>query len=328
MNMRLRFNAASLSLCMAFGLLTSCSSSSPDATVVAADFTINGVKGSISGQNVTIDLTTSEACSELTSLVTGVQANGASISPDPLVARDYSQPVQFTLTAPDGTKAVFTVTVKGNTCGPQPPVVPTVCQADAIGSTGYSLVFKGCNASNVGEYYDKTECVRDNATGLIWEGKTTSGLRASENRYNNLDSTVLLQIPERWSPFLTVPPRAPTQEEIDKPNNSVGYKNAVNATNLCGFNDWRVPVKTELQSLLIPGVTTLIDYVWFPNTDWNGLYATSTQFEDVQSKAWVVTFYNRYSTSTFSQNRDGAFFHPTLGPLFYVTNSIRLVRAP
>ena len=133
-------------------------------------------------------------------MVIGVNANGASISPDPLVARDYSQPVQFTLTAPDGTKVVYTVTVKGAECltpaAPPvtppvvppvippvvPPVVPTACTADAIGSTGYSLVFKGCSAANVAEYYDKTECVRDNATGLIWQGQTPAGtgLRAND----------------------------------------------------------------------------------------------------------------------------------------------------
>jgi hypothetical protein len=54
-------------------------------------------------------------------MVIGINANGASISPDPRVARDYSQPVQFTLTAPDGTKVVYTVTVKGAACVTAPP---------------------------------------------------------------------------------------------------------------------------------------------------------------------------------------------------------------
>ena len=61
-------------------------------------------------------------------MVIGINANGASISPDPRVARDYSQPVQFTLTAPDGTKVVYTVTVKGAAClsaAPAPSPVPT-----------------------------------------------------------------------------------------------------------------------------------------------------------------------------------------------------------
>jgi Domain of unknown function (DUF5011)/Putative Ig domain len=57
-------------------------------------------------------------------MVIGINANGASISPDPRVARDYSQPVQFTLTAPDGTKAVYTVTVKGAACLQTPTPTP------------------------------------------------------------------------------------------------------------------------------------------------------------------------------------------------------------
>jgi hypothetical protein len=54
-------------------------------------------------------------------MVIGINANGASISPDPRIPRDYSQPVQFTLTAPDGTKVVYTVTVKGAACVTAPP---------------------------------------------------------------------------------------------------------------------------------------------------------------------------------------------------------------
>ena len=57
-------------------------------------------------------------------MVIGVNANGASISPDPRIARDYSQPVHFTLTAPDGTKAVYSVTVKGGECLPTPAPTP------------------------------------------------------------------------------------------------------------------------------------------------------------------------------------------------------------
>ena len=52
---------------------------------------------------------------------------------------------------------------------------PAACTAAPIGATGYSLVFKGCDAANVATYYDKSECVRDNATGLIWQGQTPAG---------------------------------------------------------------------------------------------------------------------------------------------------------
>ena len=80
---------------LVFSLLAACGSSNTDT--VAADFSVNGIKGSINGQQVTIDLTSKEACSTLTSLVLSIQANGASVSPDPTIARDYSHAVDFTI---------------------------------------------------------------------------------------------------------------------------------------------------------------------------------------------------------------------------------------
>jgi Domain of unknown function (DUF5011)/Putative Ig domain len=108
-----------------FALLTACSGGSSDPTVVAGDFTAYGVKGSVNGQNVTLDLSGLGNCAtNIENMVIGVNANGASISPDPRLARDYSQPVQFTLAAPDGTKAVYTVTVKGAACLQTPTPTP------------------------------------------------------------------------------------------------------------------------------------------------------------------------------------------------------------
>jgi hypothetical protein len=173
---------------------------------------------------------------------------------------------------------------------------------------------------------------------LIWEGKTTSGLRASENKYNNFDSTSLLQIPPRSIPWtfsstLTLPARVPTLAEIDEPNNSVGYKNNVNASNLCGYSDWRLPTKSELQSLVVATTTTLIDYIWFPNTNWNGHYCTSTQFEDKQDFSWSVQFYDKGIYNQNHTSRDGYILLqvsslPTYQSAIIYQNSVRLVRTP
>ena len=37
--------------------------------------------------------------------------------------------------------------------------------------------------------FAKEECVQDNNTGLIWEGKPTTGTRAASNTYTNYDAT-------------------------------------------------------------------------------------------------------------------------------------------
>jgi Protein of unknown function (DUF1566) len=199
------------------------------------------------------------------------------------------------------------------------------------------LVFKGCDANNVAQYYDKTECVRDNATGLIWEGKTTSGLRASDNKYDNMDSTTLIQVPEITyiipsQGTTTTPARAPTQEEIDAPTNSIGYQKNVNATNLCGSSNWRMPTKTELESIRIPGATTLINFEWFVNTDWNGGYATSTAYNGNELGTWAVQFYDRGIYTAQYEPRFGlqsvAGPSPGVGYYRYQFSSIRLVRTP
>nr|AGC72261.1 hypothetical protein [uncultured bacterium A1Q1_fos_1266] len=72
---------AALGVAACIGLLSACSSSDP--TKVEADFQINSVKGSVSGLEVTIDLTAKEACTDLTNLVADVEAYGATVSPDP-----------------------------------------------------------------------------------------------------------------------------------------------------------------------------------------------------------------------------------------------------
>jgi hypothetical protein len=339
-------------------------------SVVASDFSINDVKGTgttttgttatttgtsttgtttgtatgttagtttTSVQNVTIDLTSKETCSTLTSLVAKVQLDeDVKISPDPAVARDYTSPVTFTVTEAYGGKVTYSVTVKGKACPTTVPTTttttgttPLTCTAATIGSTGYSLVFKACDtgfANNTALYYDKTECVRDNKTGLIWEGKTTSGLRSVDNEYNNLDSTSLLQIAANTVPSTTaLPARSPTQAEIDAPDNAIGYKNNVNALNLCGFKDWRMPTLVELQTLRLPSATgTQIDLTWFSNTNFSGYYATSTQFGTQPERASVVQF---GAGTVDNWLRDGTVWDATRGALPFRENSVRLVRS-
>ncbi len=131
------FSRSAVLASIAFALLTACSSGSSDPTTVAGEFSANGVKGTISGQNVALDLSGLGNCATtIENMVIDINANGASISPDPRVARDYSQPVQFTLTAPDGTKAVYTVTVKGAECLQTPTPTPTTPTGPALADVG------------------------------------------------------------------------------------------------------------------------------------------------------------------------------------------------
>ena len=128
----------------------------------------------------------------------------------------------------------------------------------------YSLVVKASGGT-----YEKTECVRDNSTGLTWEGKPTTGIRAASNVYTNFDSTVGFQKGSGT---------AATQADIDASSNSIPYLNTVNASGLCGFTDWRLPTKVELEGIRDAGqaAAPLIDSMWFPNTLIDTEYWTST----------------------------------------------------
>ena len=144
----------------------------------------------------------------------------------------------------------------------------------------YSLV---ANAS--GGFYDKTECVKDNSTGRVWEGKTASGPRAGTLYFTNHDSTTSAQKFD-GSAYVN-----PTQTEMDAITNSIGYRNSVNASALCGFTNWRLPTKDELLGIVLSGAKPTIDATWFPNTQ-AGYYWSLTPVADNSSVAWGVYFEN------------------------------------
>ena len=152
----------------------------------------------------------------------------------------------------------------------------------SINARSYSLV---PNAS--GGTYAITECVKDNITGLVWEGKTASGTRAGSNTYTNYDSTASAQKSNGSNP---------TQAEIDASTNSMGYRNAVRASALCGFTDWRLPTVKELQTLVNYGVASpgpTIDTTWFPNTQ-GSYYWSSSPYVGYSNYAWYVDFGDGY----------------------------------
>lgn len=129
----------------------------------------------------------------------------------------------------------------------------------------------GFNYSMVGSYA-KTECVQDNVTGLLWEGKPSSGPRASTDTYTNLEN--------------------------NGSGDASGYVRTVNAAGLCGYNDWRLPNRHELQSLVyygrsnVLGVPATIDEDWFPNTQGLGRYLSSSSYAGKSTQAWSVNFGN------------------------------------
>lgn len=97
-------------------------------------------------------------------------------------------------------------------------------------------------------------CVIDAGSGLSWERKTASGLRAADHHY------------------LPAPPATPLNPPACGGHTpgcrSADYVAAVNHSNLCGYADWRVPSERELETLRIstmPATIPSIDAKAFPD---------------------------------------------------------------
>ncbi|MCX8517216.1 MAG: DUF1566 domain-containing protein [Rhodoferax sp.] len=188
--------------------------------------------------------------------------------PDAPNSRSYTTPA--TSSADIGT-ATYSVAVS-NGAG-----TATSSSATLTVSAKFSQV---ANAS--GGLYAKTECVKDNITGLVWEGKNPGGSsnRAANTTYTNFDGTGIGQKPNGSNA---------TPAELIASTNSIGYVHSVNTSGLCGFSDWRLPTKEELQGILVSGSSPTIDTEWFPNTQGNG-YWTSTQFGNFSFSVWFIGF--------------------------------------
>jgi hypothetical protein len=177
---------------------------------------------------------------------------------------------------------------------PTLPAIPQVLTANPV--TGAVLADISALTSRfskvsrpAGGFYDVTECVKDNVTGLIWEGKTTGGARSGSNTYTNYDDVTQAQI---WTSSGTV---NPTLAQVNASNNSMGYKNTVNGLSLCGSGAWRMPTSAELGVLSTAsgGYGSSTQTTWLPNTGGSWFWSSSP-YVGYAGYAWVVGFGNGY----------------------------------
>lgn len=128
-------------------------------------------------------------------------------------------------------------------------------------------------------------CVKDNQTGIIWEVKRTEpGLQNINNTYTWYD-----QDPNSnggWAGNANG--GVCTGSNCD----TESYIKAVNATKLCGFTDWHLPSRFELNtivdtSIFFPGPT--LPKAYFPES-LAGKYWTDTTFKTRRAGAWVWRF--------------------------------------
>ena len=130
-------------------------------------------------------------------------------------------------------------------------------------------------------------CTYDNTSGLMWEVKTTSGLRSQSytySWYNSNASTNGGGFGTASNGTCATAGRCDTEKFVQD----------VNAVGMCGHSDWRMPTFRELHGLVRLGVSPTIDGGYFPNTVSNSFWSGSPVASD-SSFAWFVYFNVGYS---------------------------------
>ena len=126
-------------------------------------------------------------------------------------------------------------------------------------------------------------CVQDKVTGLVWEVKTNDG------GWRDMHWKYSWYQPNSANGGLVGYPTPYGGDACDQAGscNTSAYATRVNASNLCGFHDWRLPTTEELY-----GITSLqtqnLDSAYFPNTDLGYYYWGAETFAPAADLAWQI----------------------------------------
>ncbi|WP_006786419.1 DUF1566 domain-containing protein [Thiorhodospira sibirica] len=157
-----------------------------------------------------------------------------------------------------------------------------------LDANGRPLAIQNMPWSDGGNETDGTRwsCVQDNVTGLIWEVKVND-----RNHLRHHGHTYTWYNPDPN----TNGGRAGTQNRglcVGSDCDTLGYVQAINAQGLCGANDWRMPTRVELESLVHAGRhSPAIDISHFPHTPSNWFWSSSP-YAGSSVHAWLVGFSN------------------------------------
>ena len=162
------------------------------------------------------------------------------------------------------------------------------------GDNGFDFTRLDSLGDEVDDVNQPWNCVRDNVTGLVWEVKTSDHrLNSSLYSFSWYQTTNNGGVEGNENGAGTACTMAAC--------NTTSYVNQVNTVGRCNFNDWRVPTKAELRSIVHFGrsQSPFIDTEYFPNTNRgisDPLYywtiqpsADGTDGDDARN-AWAIDF--------------------------------------
>ena len=129
-------------------------------------------------------------------------------------------------------------------------------------------------------------CTYDNTTGLMWEVKTTSGLRNVASGYSWYSSNAATNggaVGYANGGICVSPGRCNTEN----------FFQDVNSVGMCGHSDWRMPTLRELHGIRLFAANQRIDAAYFPDYPDSGNYTwTGAPMSGNPGSAWVIDFGN------------------------------------
>ena len=160
-------------------------------------------------------------------------------------------------------------------------------QKVGAGQAGFDYTKLDANGNDLPASAAQWSCVRDNVTNLVWEVKTDDGgLQDKDNTYTwyNPDTS-----------------KNGGHPGVEGSRNTLSYAVDVNNSGLCGGNNWRMPTKNELLSIIDFGnSSSVIDGNFFPNST-NDWYWSSSVRANSSSTVFATAI-------LFSDGRDASAF--------------------
>lgn len=187
-----------------------------------------------------------------------------------------------------------------------------------LGADGEPLAAQDASWSDTGNELDGTKwsCVQDNVTGLTWEVKTNDGgLHDVDHGYSWYNSTGINNGGSAGWPDDVTRNDCYNTTRCDTEK----YVADVNAEQLCGHSDWRLPSINELRSLRSPNVLNNLNRAFFHHVRIFGggggerLWSSTPNAQD--SRAWYFQL--------SSDETSGGFFGTASKSLEYTARLVR-----